>query len=111
MITATPHTDNEYDPLPISYRKKQRQTILVQKIDAYFERVKLKYGQITHNSTVDKALAYSINLEQYLRVFLSDKNVPPDNNYAGQPIHPFTIGRKNSVHIESDNGVKASAIL
>lgn len=30
--------------------------------------------------------------------------VPPDNNYAEQAIRPFTIGRKNFVLMESDNG-------
>ena len=34
-----------------------------------------------------------------------------DNNYAEQAIRPFTIGRKNFVLIESDNGAKASAVL
>ncbi|MBP5414174.1 MAG: transposase domain-containing protein, partial [Lachnospiraceae bacterium] len=33
------------------------------------------------------------------------------NNYAEQAIRPFTIGRKNFVLIESENGAKASAVL
>ena len=53
----------------------------------------------------------SIAQEAYLRVFLSDGNVPMDNNYAEQAIRPFTIGRKNFVMIEFSNGAKASAIL
>lgn len=71
-----------------------------EKVDAYFAWAKQKYSQITHNSTIGKALAYSINQEEYLRVFLSDGNVPMDNNYAEQAIRPFTIGRKNFVMIE-----------
>lgn len=76
--------------------KAQRQVNLLPKVDDYFEWVKYKYIQVTQNSTIGKALAYSINQEPYLRVFLSDGNVPPDNNYAEQAIRPFTIGRKNS---------------
>nr|WP_270425241.1 transposase [Blautia intestinalis] len=72
---------------------------------------KQKYLQVTHNSTIGKALAYSISQEEYLRVFLSDGNVPMDNSYVEQPIQPFTIGRKNFVMIESSNGTKTSAIL
>lgn len=34
-----------------------------------------------------------------------------DNNYAEQAIRPFTVGRKNFVIIESDNGAKSSAML
>lgn len=110
-ITDILHTDNEFDDLPVSDRKKQRQTKLKEKVDAYFEWVKAKYSQVTHNSTIGKALAYSINQEKYLRVFLSDGNVPPDNNYAEQAIRPFTIGRKNFVLMETDNGAKASAMI
>ena len=45
------------------------------------------YKRQTHNSTIGKALAYSINQEDYLRVFLSDGNVPMDNNYAEQDVY------------------------
>ena len=111
MITDILHTDNEFDDLSNTDRKKQRQAKLQEKVDAYFEWVKQKYSQVTHNSTIGKALAYSIKQEKYLRVFLTDGMVPPDNNYAEQAIRPFTIGRKNFVLMESDNGAKASAML
>lgn len=111
MITDILHTDNEFDDLSVQDRKKQRQACLKQKVDAYFAWVKTKYSQVTHNSTIGKALAYSINQEKYLRVFLNDGNVPPDNNYAEQAIRPFTIGRKNFVLMESDKGAKASAMI
>ena len=111
MITDILQKDNEFDDLPITDRKKQRQATLQENVDAYFEWAKKKYSQVTHNSTIGKALAYSINQEKYLRVFLTDGNVPPDNNYAEQAIRPFTIGRKNFVLMETDNGAKASAML
>ena len=111
MITEIMHIDNTFDDLSISDRKKQRQLILAEKVDAYFAWAKQKYSQVTHNSTIGKALAYSINQEEYLWVFLSDGSIPMDNNYAEQAIRPFTIGRKNFVLIESSNGAKASAIL
>ena len=111
MITEMLHIDNGFDDLSASDRKKQRQLVLSGKVDAYFAWAKLKYSQVTHNSIIGKALAYSINQEAYLRVFLSDGHIPMDNNYAEQAIRPFTIGRKNFVLIESSNGAKASAIL
>jgi len=111
MITEIMHLDNSYDDLSVSDRKKQRQLHLKEKVDDYFAWVKLKYTQVTHNSTIGRALAYSINQEKYLRKFLNDGNIPMDNNYAEQAIRPFTIGRKNFVLIESDNGAKASAML
>ncbi len=111
MITEIMHIDNTFDDLSVAERKKQRQLILSEKVDAYFAWAKEKYSRLPHNSNIGKALAYSINQEQYLRVFLSDGHVPMDNNYAEQAIRPFTIGRKNFVLIESSNGAKASAIL
>lgn len=111
MITEIMHIDNDYDDLSPTDRKKQRQQHLKEKVDDYFTWVKHKYTQVTHNSTIGRALAYSINQEKYLRKFLSDGNIPMDNNYAEQAIRPFTLGRKNFVIIESDNGAKASAIL
>ena len=111
VITDILHTDNEFDDLSNTDREKQRQAKLQEKVDAYFEWVKQKCNQVTHNSTIGKALAYSINQEKYLRVFLTDGMVPPDNNYAEQAIRPFTIGRKNFVLMESDNGAKASTML
>ena len=66
---------------------------------------------MTHNSVIGKAIAYSINQEHYLRIFLSDPEVSMDNNIAEQAIRPFTVSRKNFVLIESDRGAKASAVL
>ncbi len=111
MITEMMHIDNGFDDLSNTDRKKQRQHVLKDKVDAYFEWIKLKYSQVTHNSVIGKALKYSINQEEYLRTFLTDGRIPMDNNYAEQAIRPFTIARKNFVLIESDNGAKASAIL
>ena len=73
-------------------KSKIQFSVLSEKVDAYFAWAKQKYSQVTHNSTIGKALAYSINQEEYLRVFLSDGHVPMDNNYAEQAIRPFTIG-------------------
>lgn len=111
MITEIMHIDNTLDDLSAADRKKQRRLLLSGKVDAYFAWVKESYSRLLRNSKIGKALAYSINQEVYLRVFLSDGNVPMDNNYAEQAIRPFTIGRKNFVLIESSNGAKASAIL
>ncbi|MGN0400688.1 MAG: IS66 family transposase [Acetatifactor sp.] len=111
MITEMLHIDNDFDDLPSDNRLKQRQLILAEKVDAYFTWVKHKYTQVAHNSTIGKALAYSIHQEPYLRLFLTDGDVPMDNNSAEQAIRPFTIGRKNFVLIDSSNGARASAII
>ena len=95
MITEMLCIDNTFDDLPVSDRKQQRQLVLSEKIDAYFTWVKQKYAQVAQNSSIGKALAYSINQEKYLRVLLANGNIPMNNNYAEQAIRPFTLGRKN----------------
>lgn len=79
MITEIMHLDNGYDDLSPNDRKKQRQLNLKEKVDGYFAWVKTKYSQVTHNSVIGKALAYSINQEKYLMKFLDDGNIPMDN--------------------------------
>lgn len=111
MITEMMHIDNGFDDLPSEDRKNQRQLILKDKVDAYFEWVKTKYTQVAHKSKTGEALNYSINQEKYLRQFLEDGEIPMDNNLAEQAIRPFTIGRKNFVLINTDHGAKASAML
>jgi len=111
MITEIMHLDNTYDDLTNRDCKRQRQLRLAPKVEAYFKRVKLKYSQVTHNSTIGKAPAYSINQEEYLKAFLKDGKIPMDNNYAEQTIRPFTIARNNFVLIDSSKGATASAML
>lgn len=106
------HEDNKLDDLSSENRLTQRQLVLKPMVDAYFEWIKSKSLQITKNSKIGKALSsYSIHQEKYLRTFLDDGDVPMDNNAAEQAIRPFTLGRKNFVLIESDNGAKASAMI
>jgi len=111
LITEIMHLDNDYDDLSKDERLNQRQQVLQPKVDAYFEWVKHKYTQVAHNSIIGKALAYSIHQEEYLRLFLTNGDIPMDNNAAEQAIRPFTIGRKNFVLIGSSNGAKSSAML
>ena len=94
LITEMLHIDNGFDDLPSDDRLKQRQLILTEKVDAYFEWVKLKYNQVTHNSTIGKALAYSIHQEPYLRTFLTDGDIPMDTIMLNRPsVHSPSVGK------------------
>lgn len=70
------HIDNGFDDLPSEDRLKQRQLLLTKKVDDYFVWTKLKYSQVTKNSAIGKALAYSLHQEQYLCLFLTNGDVP-----------------------------------
>lgn len=105
------HIDKKWKKLSKEEREKQRQLILKPKVDDFFEWAKNVIIKLTPNGSTAKALQYCINQEAFLRVFLSDGNVPMDNNLAEQAIRPFTLGRKNWVNIFSEQGAEASSVL
>lgn len=105
------HLDNQFNELVKEEREKQRQLIVKPKVDDFFAWVKEQSCKVTAGSNTFKGLQYCINQEKYFRVFLSDGNVPMDNNRAEQAIRPFTLGRKNWVNMDSIRGAQASAIL
>ena len=58
-----------------------------------------------------KGLNYSLNQEKYLKVFLTDGEVPIDDSASERALRNFTIGRKNWVTINTTRGAQASAII
>lgn len=55
------HIDNGLDDLSVADRKKQRQLVLSEKVDAYFAWVKLKYTQV---ESIEETLS-PLKIEQY----------------------------------------------
>ena len=82
MITSIMHEDNKYDDLPKKDRERNRKLTLKPMVNDYFAWIKEKYPLVAPQSALGKALFYSINQEQYLRLFLKDGDIPMDNNYA-----------------------------
>ena len=80
-------------------------------VDEYFAWVKKNQRYVDPESKTGQAFTYSVNQEQYLRVFLEDPELSMDNNLAEQAIRPFTLGRKNWVMIDTIKGAEASAVL
>ena len=58
-----------------------------------------------------EGLQYSINQEEYLRVFLTDGEIPIDNSASERALRNFTIGRKNWMTINTIRGAEASAVI
>ena len=67
--------------------------------------------RIAEKSKTGKGLSYSLNQEEYLKVFLENGNVPLDNNAAERAIRNFCIGRKNWVIIDTIRGAQSSAMI
>ena len=103
--------DKELSDLSKSERESKRQSVLKPLVDDFFVWAKDVYLKTANKSALGEALRYCINQEQYLRVFLTNGDVPMDNNAAERAIRPFTIGRKNWVMIDTIKGAEASAII
>ena len=61
-------------------RLKERQANIKPLVDEYFEWVKLQLSTTLPKGKTAEGLNYSVNQEQYLRVFLEDGEVPIDNS-------------------------------
>ena len=68
------------------------------------------FGSYTAQGKTLDGLNYSLNQEQYLRVFLNDGNVPIDNSATERSIRPFCVGKKNWMLINTIKGAQASAV-
>ena len=110
MIQAIYREEKKLVDLSPDERYEHRQLTVKPLVEAYFAWVHKVEPNVLANSKTHKGLQYSINQEQYLKVFLEDGEVPMDNNAAEQSIRGFCIGKKNWVMIDTISGAKASAI-
>lgn len=94
-------------------RLKERQTSikpLVEEFFAWIRKVQADWTVLPKGETA-KGIAYCLNQEEYLRVFLSDGEVPIDNLASERALRTFTIGRKNWMTINTVRGAQASAMI
>ena len=94
-------------------RLAERQSSIQPLVEEYFAWAKeqIRSGRVLPKSETAKGLSYSINQEEYLKVFLTDGEVPIDNSASERALRNFTIGRKNWVTINTVRGAWASAII
>ena len=94
-------------------RLKERQTSIKPQVEEYFAWVKQVLADKTAlpKGKAAQGLQYSINQEEYLKVFLTDGEVPIDNSASERALRNFTVGRKNWVTINTVRGAQASAII
>ena len=79
-------------------------------VDALFAYLKQHEAEVG-TAKLKEAFGYMLNLEKYLRVFLTDGDVPMDNNASERAIRGFCVGKKNWQMIDTINVAKASAVI
>ena len=92
-------------------REERRQVSVRPLVEAYFAWVKENICRVPRKGKTWEGFQYSLNQEEYLKVFLEDGEVPMHNNAAEQSIRGFCIGKKNWVMIDTIAGAKSSAII
>lgn len=109
QIQAIYREEGKLNELSSDERLKQRQAVIKPLVDAFFAY--LKTINVSKKDKFGDAVGYALNQEKYLRVFLTDGDVPIDNNASERAIRGFCIGKKNWQMIDTINGAKSSAII
>lgn len=109
QIQAIYREEGKLNDLSSDERLKQRQVVIKPLVDAFFTY--LKTINVSKKDKSGDAIGYALNQEKYLRVFLTDGDVPIDNNASERAIRGFCIGKKNWQMIDTINGAKSSAII
>ena len=109
QIQAIYREEGKLKDLSSDERLKQRQAVIKPLVDAFFAY--LKTINVSKKDKFGDAVRYALNQEKYLRVFLTDGDVPIDNNASERAIRGFCIGKKNWQMIDTIHGAKSSAII
>ena len=94
-------------------RLKERQRSIKPLLEEFFAWIhEIKSDQtVLPKGETAKGINYCLNQEKYLKVFLSDGEVPIDNLASERALRTFTIGRKNWMTLNTVRGAQASAMI
>ena len=110
QIQAIYREEGKLKELSSKERLVQRQVVVKPLVDALFVYLKQHESEVG-TEKLREAFTYALNQEKYLRVFLTDGDVPMDNNASERAIRGFCVGKKNWQMIDTINGAKSSAII
>ena len=110
QIQAIYREEGKLKELSSEERLVQRQVVVKPLVDALFVYLKQHESEVG-TEKLREAFTYALNQEKYLRVFLTDGDVPMDNNASERAIRGFCVGKKNWQMIDTINGAKSSAII
>lgn len=113
LIGAIYAAEGSLKDLSREERFKQRQVAVKPLVEAFFAWVREQRDKNTAppKSKTAEGLNYCLNQEKYLRVFLTDGDIPIDNSASERAIRTFCIGKKNWVLHNTTKGARASAVI
>ena len=112
-IAAIYKLDNTLKDLTPSERLSERQKGVKPLVEEFlaWAKARLEENEVLPKSKTAEGLRYAVNQEKYLKVFLQDGEVPPDNSASERALRTFCVGKKNWVLINSIRGAQASAVI
>lgn len=112
-IGAIYNLEGALKELTAEERLKERQASIKPLVEEYFAWVRgiCSDQTVLPKGETAKGLNYSLNQEEYLKVFLTDGEVPIDDSASERALRNFTVGRKNWVTINTVRGAQASAVI
>lgn len=111
QIQAIYREEGKLKDLTSNERLEQRQAIIKPLVDALFMYLKQNQANVSGSCKLQDAFKYALNQEKYLKVFLTDGDVPIDNNASERAIRGFCVGKKNWQMIDTINGARTSAMI
>jgi len=99
--------------LTVEERLEQRQTSIKPLVEEFFAWLKTVQTDksVLPKSETAKGIQYCLNQEEYLKLFLTDGEIPIDDSASERALRNFTIGRKNWMTINTIRGAEASAVI
>lgn len=112
-ISAIYKLEGALRELPPEERLKERQASIKPLVEEYFAWVKetLENKTLLPKGKTADGLHYSVDQEEYLKLFLTDGEIPIDDSASERALRNFTLGRKNWMAINTVRGAQASAII
>ena len=106
-INALFKIEEEAKDMTPADRQECRQENAKPIVDKYFTWLRSVRDDCT--GSLQKAVDYSLNHEEELRVYLTDGRLDISTNLCENALRPFCVGRKNWLFAATPNGAKASA--
>ena len=89
--------------------KRQKESTLV--LDEFCRWLEFELPKVIPGSPIHKAITYSLNRFNQLRLYTTDGMLQIDNNFTERLIRPVAVGRRNYMFAGSDRGGQRAAII
>lgn len=104
--------ERSYKEKGLSFTQRQGRRLKDEKpvIEAFLSWAKALALKTSGNGKLAKALNYVINRERDMFTYLEDGRCSLSNNFSENAVRPITVGRKNWLFSDSQDGAEASMI-